>query len=75
MTNKKTARQIICQIAAKENISASVIYEEMTKAIDVGFFSNDLTIRDRWRSIPHTGKKPTPEDVIVWAADLLKTSL
>ncbi|MBQ6164319.1 MAG: sporulation initiation factor Spo0A [Clostridia bacterium] len=75
MTDKNSARKTIQQIAVKENVSFAIVYKEITKAIDAGFYSSDLCIRERWRSIPCSGVKPTPEDVIIWASEQILTSV
>lgn len=41
----------------------------MIQAMEAGMNNPDPEIQAKWKTIPCRGEKPTPEELIVWAAN------
>ena len=61
--------KIKCSLAsvAKQNgVSIDEVKREIQKAIDIGMANPDPKIKAFWNSIPRSGERPTPEEVIAY---------
>ena len=63
-----SARQSIALMAAREGVPTALIKAHINEAIAAGLKSSDPAAKQFWASIPRTGGKPTPEEVIAWIA-------
>lgn len=68
----KDFKTILQAVARKNGVSTETVLKEMQEAIDIGFNDPDPEVQAKWREIPRKGDKPTPEDVIMYYATLLK---
>lgn len=59
---------MISRIAQKEGVCESEVLDAMKDAIRLGFQNPDPAVQRCWQQIPTSEKIPTPEDVILWAA-------
>ena len=68
----KDFKTVIKAVAQKNGVSTDTVLREMQEAIDSGFNNPDPEIQAKWKEIPYKGARPTPEDVIMYYATLLK---
>lgn len=68
------AAEIIKHVAKENAVTEDEVRRDMTQLIAEGFRNPDPSIQERWKSIPHVGKIPTPEEVIIWSVEQLKNS-
>lgn len=61
------------KIARKEGISVDEVRQEIQKAIDDAMQSDDPAVQAYWRKIKFKGKKPTPEEVVLYIAKQVKS--
>lgn len=55
---------IIKTVAKRNGVSYEDVYESMKESLLEGFNNKDPEVREAWKSIPFTGKEPTPEEFI-----------
>lgn len=60
------------RVAKQNNTTADEVYAEIQKAIDAAFYNPDPLVQAEWAKIPYKGNKPTPEDVIAYAVNVLQ---
>ena len=60
------AKKIIRDLAKAKGLSEKEVRLEMELAIDAGFSNSDPSVRMAWA--PFDGKRPTPEEFILWCA-------
>ena len=63
------AEETIRLIAVKNHIPVEKVRSEMIDAMEAGMNNPDPNIQAMWKTIPCRGEKPTPEELIVWAAN------
>lgn len=63
---------ILNRIALDNGTTPEQVYAEMQEAIDAGYSNPDPSVRAAWASIEFEGEKPTPEDLISYAASIIK---
>lgn len=61
------------KIARKEGISVDEVRQEIQKAIVDAMQSDDPAVQAYWRKIKFKGKKPTPEEVVLYIAKQVKS--
>lgn len=71
----KKARKAVKLTAKKESISVDNVREEIKAAIAEGLSSNDPAVREMWKGIPCRGEVPEPEEVIAWAAEMVRAKM
>ena len=64
-------QKILERIAKDNNTTPEEVYKEMQIAIDAAFDSPDPEVRKNWEMIHYSGKRPTPEDVVLGLGMLL----
>lgn len=70
MNAKERALRALQRMAAQQGTTVEMLCSEMQQAIDAAY---DAPInRAAWEMIPLSGNRPTPEDLIAYAVDLLK---
>ena len=69
---KQKYSKVLKQIAKKEGVSVEIIYDEMCKAINEGFFNPDPEIQKHWRKIAPDGTIPSPDQFIELLANEIK---
>lgn len=69
---EKKFQKILEQIAKENNSTPEDVYREMQIAIDAGFNNPDPKIQETWKTIPFQGDRPTPEDLVMAVAKMLK---
>jgi len=70
----KNFKTILKAVAQKNNTTTENVLREMEVAIAIGMNDPDPEVQAKWRQIPCKGNRPTPEDVIMYYAKLLKPS-
>ena len=65
------AEQVIRTVAAQHHTTVEAVRLEMKQAMLAGLLNPDPEIQATWKSIPCAGEVPTPEELIVWAANKL----
>jgi len=70
--NIKKAEKALQQLAKKESISVEAVRREIELAIAAARESPDPAAQAFWKSVPHKGEYPTPEEVIVHIAKKVK---
>ena len=70
--NKKKVLKAFKEIATRKGISVAEVRKEIQKAIDIASASPDPVVEEQWRRMPYRGKKPTPEDVVIYLAKQVK---
>lgn len=68
MNFKKTVKKI----AQKEGIGTKAVYREMQRAIDLGYACTNPCVKMAWSKIDISRRGPRPEDVVRYAASVLK---
>ena len=63
------AEQAIRAIAAEHHTTVEAVRLEMKQAMIAGLLNPDPAVQALWKSIPCKGEVPTPEELIVWAAN------
>ena len=61
---KRKYSKAIKKIAKQEGVSPEYVYEEMQKAINIGYNNLDPAVQEFWRRVSPDGKPPAPEKVI-----------
>lgn len=68
----KAATRIIRQIACTYQVPEKQVRSDMEEAMNAGRSNPDPTVRTRWETFRFSGKAPTAEEFILWAAALAK---
>ena len=63
---KMNLNKILKEIAVKNGISVAEVRQDIQKALDEGWNSNDEKVKAYWRKIPTKHEKPTLEEVILF---------
>lgn len=63
---------IIENLANAEQIDETEMWNQMQRAIDHAFYSEDINIREQWQAVPRKGETPTVEELIAYISDRLK---
>ena len=66
------AKMAIKNLAKQKGISEGEVRREIEVAIAEGMKSPEPQAQSFWKTIPHKGEKPTPEEVIAYIADMTK---
>lgn len=66
MITKEQIEVILKRVADRDGVSVEYVRSEIQKAILIGLSNPDPNVRTFWMSIPHTGPRPTPEDVLIY---------
>ena len=67
-------QKAISIIAKKDGVSTKQVLIELQKAIDEGFSNPDPAIHAEWAKIPCKGTRPTPEELITYEVNKLRSS-
>lgn len=70
MNAKERALRALQRMAEQQGTTVEIIRSEMQQAIDAAY--DDPINRAAWSMIPQSGNRPTPEELIAYAVDLLK---
>ena len=65
----KKLEQIYKEIAERHGTSPEKVRRDIRGALNAGARNPDLEIRNVWESIPHSGDRPTPKEMIAFCAD------
>ncbi len=66
------AKRALKKLAKQRGISESEVRHEIESAIAEAMKSPEPQAQAFWKSIPHAGEQPTPEEVITYIADMVK---
>ena len=71
MDSKKLriVEETLRQIAEREGVAADEVRENIRAAIAAGMSSPSPFVQEYWKSIPHEGGEPTPEEVVLYLAE------
>lgn len=70
--NTAKAKRALKKLAKQKGISEKEVRREIEIAIKEAMKSPEPQAQAFWKSIPHKGEQPTPEEVIVYIADMVK---
>ena len=68
----KAATKIIRRIAREYHVPEEQVRSDMTEAMNAGRNNPDPAVQARWATFRFSGKEPTVEEFILWAAALTK---
>lgn len=68
----KGATKIIEQIAREHHAPEEQVRSDMEEAMNAGRSNPDPAVQARWATFHFSGKEPTVEEFILWAAALTK---
>lgn len=68
----KAATKIIRRIAREHHVPEEQVRSDMTEATNAGRNNPDPAVQARWATFHFSGKEPTVEEFILWAAALTK---
>lgn len=66
------AKKALNKLAKQKGISEEAVRREIEIAIAEAMKSPEPQAQAFWKSIPHKGEQPTPEEVIAYIADMVK---
>ena len=66
------AKKALKKLAKPKGISERAVRHEIEIAIQEAMKSPDPQAQAFWKSIPHKGEQPTPEEVIAYIVDMVK---
>ena len=70
--NTAKAKKALKQLAKREGVSVETVRHEIEIAIAEARKSTDPKAQAFWKSVPHKGEYPTPEEVIVHLAGMTR---
>lgn len=65
------ANEILKILAIQKGISVNTIRREIASVVEIASKSQDQGAESFWKSIPHKGDSPTPEETIAFFADYI----
>lgn len=68
---REKALEAIGMVALREGISSDEVYREIERAIESGLSNPDPEVQKAWQSVFRPGETPTPEDIILYAIEVL----
>lgn len=71
-TRLRVAQGAIKKIAERDGVSVEYVRKQMQIAMLNGLCSTDPKIKKFWDSIPREGDIPTPEELILYTAEIVK---
>jgi hypothetical protein len=71
MNKKKLmiAQQTIKKLAERDGVTVEYVRSQMKIAMLYGLCNPDPRIKAYWKGIPHAGEVPSPEELIIYAAE------
>lgn len=72
MMNTEKAKNALKKLAKQKGVSEATVKHEIEIAIAEAMKSTEPQAQAFWKSIPHKGERPTPEEVITYIADMVK---
>lgn len=66
------AKKALIKLAQQNGVSEEAVRREIEFAITEAMKNPEPKAQAFWKSIPHKGELPTPEEVIVYIADMVK---
>lgn len=66
------AKKALKKLAQREGVSEETVRREIEVAIAEAMKSPEPQAQAFWRTIPHKGERPTPEEVIAYIAGMVK---
>lgn len=70
--NTIKVKKALKQLAKKEGVSVETVRHEIEIAIAEARKNTDPKARAFWKTVPHKGEQPTPEEVIVYLAGMTR---
>ena len=66
---KINAKEALRKVAFANNTTVEEVKKEIMSAMDAAMANPDPEIQAMWKTIPHVGEKPTPEEFIAYVAN------
>lgn len=66
--NEVIKMNVLKEVAKLHNTSERTVRREIQRAMDAAMKNPDPKVQKLWASIPCKGERPTPEELIEWAA-------
>lgn len=73
--DKTDAQNAMEMIAMQNGISLQALRRELEDAIDIGMKYSDLTTNSFWAACMKNGRKPTPEEFIIYMAEMVMADM
>lgn len=70
---KQRAEKIYKQIALQNHTTVEKVRKEIKLAMLVGMCNQDPAVQKMWNEIPHDGKVPTPEELLIYLSSCVKS--
>ena len=68
----RVAENAIKEIARRDGVTVEYVRVQMQIAMMNGLCSTDPRIKEFWKHVPRDGEIPTPEELIIHTAELVK---
>lgn len=68
----RIAENVLLRLAQRDGVTVEYIRKQMQIAMLNGLASTDPQIKAYWARIPREGAVPTPEELVVYTAGLLR---
>lgn len=62
-------QQTIKKLAERDGVTVEYVRSQMKIAMLYGLCNPDPRIKAYWKGIPHAGEVPSPEELIIYAAE------
>lgn len=66
------AKEALLKLAKHKGVSEEILHHEIKIAITEAIKSPEPQAQTFWKSIPHKGEQPTPEEVIAYIVNMVK---
>ena len=72
---KSDGLTVLEQVALKHGVSVEEVRREINLAIEDALLDPTFEVKEYWAKIPKKGEKPTPEEMIEYIANKIKSEL
>lgn len=72
---KGRAAAAIGQIAAENHTTVEDVRRSLKELIDAALADPDPTVQAWWATCPREGERPTPEEFLIWTANMVADEL
>ncbi|MDR3600302.1 MAG: hypothetical protein P4L49_07455 [Desulfosporosinus sp.] len=67
------AKEALIKLSKQKGVSEETVRHQIKIAITEAMKSPEPQAQTFWKSIPHKGEQPTPEEVIAYITNMVKT--
>lgn len=69
--DKEKAHRALVKTAQMNHTSVESVIQEIDEAIALAIATADPAAREFWRKIPHSGERPSAEEVVAYLGEVL----